>query len=82
MEHDLRMAGVKHSEARVAVLWWRMMSSLMANWLTCSVENQHEHEVGKYHEVETIRNEIRVMVWKPGTTHDVRTCLAWKKSGP
>ena len=38
---------------------------------------RHEHEVGKWHhEVETIRNEIRVDGLKPGTTYDVRV-RAW-----
>ena len=86
VEHDLRLAWVKgKSEARVAVLWWRMMSEFDGKLAyDVQLRIRHEHEVGKWHhEVETIRNEIRVDGLKPGTTYDVRV-RAWhgKKSGP
>ncbi len=86
VERDLRLAWVKgKAEARVAVLWWRMMSEVDGKLAyDVQLRVRHEHEVGKWHhEVETTRNEIRVDGLKPGTTYDVRV-RAWhgKKSGP
>ena len=63
VERDLRLAWVKgKAEARVAILWWRMMSEVDGKLAyDVQLRVRHEREVCKWqHAAETTRNEIKI----------------------